>query len=88
MTGSNFAKSYNVLTGDVDMMNPSNQNYGEVAWLPAGNKYCAGNEGKTNMPVALIVFGDKSHTDLHEALLFTPIIFTMTLFNQLAHNNT
>ncbi len=27
------------------------------------------------MPVALIVFGDKSHTDLHGALLLTPIIF-------------
>ncbi len=40
------------------------------------------------MPVALIVFGDKSHTDLHGALLLTPIIFTMTLFNQLACNNT
>jgi hypothetical protein len=92
MTESNFAEGYNVLTGNVGMMNPSNQEYGEVhtgqAWLPTWNKYCGGNEGKTNMPVALIVFGDKSHTDLHEALLFTPIIFTMTLFNQLAHNNT
>jgi hypothetical protein len=39
------------------------------------------------MPVALIVFGDKSHTDLHRALLLTPIIFTMTLFNQSACNN-
>ncbi len=62
------------------MMNPSNQKYGEVhtgeAWLPAQNKYCGGNEGKTNMPVALIVFGDKSHIDLHGALLLTPIIFT------------
>jgi hypothetical protein len=85
MTDSNFAKGYNVLTGDVDMMNPTNQKYGEVhtgeAWLPAWNKYCGGNEGKTNMPVALIVFGDKSHTDLHEALLLSPIIFTMTLCN-------
>jgi hypothetical protein len=92
MTESNFAKGYNVLTGDVDMMNSSNQKYGEVhtgeAWLPAQKKYCDGNEGKTNMPVALIVFGDKSHTDLHGALLLTPIIFTMTLFNQLARNNT
>jgi hypothetical protein len=67
------------------MTNPSNQKYGAVhtreAWLPARNKYCGGNEGKTNIPVALIVFGDKSHTDLHGAFLLTPIIFTMTLFN-------
>ncbi len=40
------------------------------------------------MPVALIVFGNKFHTDLHGALLLTPIIFTMTLFNQWACNNT
>jgi hypothetical protein len=85
MMESNFAEGYNVLTGNVDMMNPSNQKYGEVhtgeAWLPARNKYCGGNEGKANMSVALIVFGGKSHTDLHGALLLTPIIFTMALFN-------
>jgi hypothetical protein len=85
ITESNFAECYNVLTGGIDMMNPSNQKYGEVhtgeAWLPAQNKYCGRNEGKINMPVALIVFGDKSHTDLHQVLLLTPIIFTMTLFN-------
>ncbi len=92
MTESNFAEGYNVLTGDVDMINPSNQKYGEVhtweAWLPARNKYCGGNEGKTNMPVALVVFGDKSHTDLYGALLLTQIIFTMTLFNRSTCNDT
>jgi hypothetical protein len=36
----------------------------------------------------LIVFGDKSHTDLHGTLSLTPIIFTLTLFNQSTHNNT
>jgi hypothetical protein len=40
------------------------------------------------MPVALIVFGDKSHTDLHGTLSLTPIIFTQTLLNRLARNNT
>jgi hypothetical protein len=38
MTDSNFAKGYNVLTGEVDMNNPCNSKYGEVhtgdAWLP------------------------------------------------------
>ncbi len=33
------------------------------------------------MPVGLIVFGDKSHTDLHGVLSLTPIIFTFTFFN-------
>jgi hypothetical protein len=85
ITESDFAKGYNVLTGDADMMNPSNQKYEEVHtgdWLPERKKYCGGNEGKINMPVALIVFGDKSHTDLHGALLLR------SLFNQAAHNNT
>jgi hypothetical protein len=40
------------------------------------------------MPVGLIVFGDKSHTNLHETLSLTPIIFTLSLFNQTARNNT
>ena len=88
MTDSNFAKGYNVLTGEVDMNNPYNFKYGEVhtgdAWLPARNRYCTVTEQPT-MPVALIVFGDKSHTDLHRTLSLTPIIFT---FNQSARNNT
>jgi hypothetical protein len=33
------------------------------------------------MPVRLIVFGDKSHTDLHGALALTPIIFALTMLN-------
>ncbi len=40
------------------------------------------------MPDGLIVFGDKSHTDLHGALSLTPIIFTLTLFNRAAQNDS
>jgi hypothetical protein len=40
------------------------------------------------MPVGLIVFGDKSHTNLHRTLASAPIIFTLTLFNRTSHNNT
>ncbi len=40
------------------------------------------------MPIALIIFGDKSHTDLHGALALTPIIFTLTLFNITSWNNS
>jgi hypothetical protein len=72
---------YNVLTGEFDN-HPANNKNGEVhtgdAWLPARNRYC---QNKTDMPVELIVFGDKSHTDLHGALSPTPIVFTLTLFN-------
>ena len=38
------------------------------------------------MPIAPIVFGDKSHTDLHESLAVTLIIFTLTYFNRFARN--
>jgi hypothetical protein len=91
MTSSNYAEGYNILTGEVDMNNPCNSKYGKVhtgdAWLPASNRYCAVTKQPT-MPVALIVFGDKSHTDLHGTLSLTPIIFTLTLFNQSTCNNT
>jgi hypothetical protein len=91
MTDSNFAKGYNVLTKKVDMNNLCNSKYGEVhtgdAWLPARNRYCTVTEQLT-MPVALIVFKDKSHTDLHGTLSLTPIMFTLTLFNRSARNNT
>ncbi len=40
------------------------------------------------MPVGLIVFGDKSHRDLHGALSLTLIIFTLTLFNRAAQNDS
>ncbi len=76
-----------MLTGEVDD-HPANKNYGKVhtgdAWLPARDRYC---QNKTDMPVGLIVFGDKSHTDLHGALSLTPIIFTLTLFNRAAQND-
>jgi len=84
MVDTNFADGFNVLTGDVDVNNPSNDKYGEVhtgdAWIPARDRYCSNPQGPT-MPVGLIVFGDKSHTNLHGTLSLTPIIFTLTLFN-------
>jgi hypothetical protein len=91
MSNTNFAEGYNVLTGDVDNNNPCNQKYGEVhtgdAWLPDRDRYCA-NRNRPTMPVGLVVFGDKSHTDLHGTLALTPIIFTLTFFNRPSRNNT
>jgi hypothetical protein len=91
MVDTNFADGYDVLTGDVDVNNPTNDKYGEVhtgdAWIPARDRYCSNPQGPT-MPVGLIVLGDKSHTDLHGTLSLTPFIFTLTLFNQTARNNT
>ncbi len=91
MVDTNFADGYGVLTGDVDANNPSNDKYREVhtgdAWIPARDRYCSNPQGPT-MPGGLIVFGDKSHTNLHGTLSLTPVIFTLTLFNQTARNNT
>ncbi len=91
MVDTNFADGYDVLTGDVNVNNPSNDKYREVhtgdAWIPARDGYCSNPQGHT-MQVGLIVFGDKSHTNLHGTSSLTPIIFTHTLFNQTARNNT
>ena len=91
MSPKNFADGYDVLSGDVDQHHPSNTNYGEVhtgdAWIPARDRFCS-NTGEKELPVALIIFGDKLHTDLHDTLALTPIIFTLSLFNRESRNYT
>jgi hypothetical protein len=88
MKESNFAEGYNVLTGEVLIDHPNNKKYSEIhtgdAWSPARTRYCL---NANDMPVALIVFVDKTHTDLHGALSLTPIIFTLSLFNRASRNN-
>jgi len=93
MNNNNIAEGYDVFTGDVDPRNISNNRYGEIhtgdEWLPARNRFCHPPDDTHNdMPVGLVIFGDKSHTDLHGALALTPIIFTLTLFNRSSRNNT
>ena len=89
MHDNNLAEGYDIFTGRVDSKNPINAKYGEVhtgdAWRPARKHYC-GKKGE-KMPIALIVFGDKTATDLHGDLSVTPIIFTLTFFNRAARNN-
>ena len=84
MHPDNLAPGVDVHTGKVDESNSANKYYGEVhtgnAWEPARAHYCGDNDA--NMPIALIVFGDKSHTDLHGSLAATPIIFYPDLFQQ------
>ncbi len=66
MKESNFIEGYNVLTGEVLRGHPENKKYSEVhtcdAWKPAMKRYC---QNVKDMLVALIVFADKTHTDLH-----------------------
>jgi hypothetical protein len=88
MNEKKFAEGYDVFTGEVDN-HLANNKYGEVhtgdAWIPARDRYCQNN---TDMLVGLIVFIDKSHMDLHGALSLSPIIFTLTLFNCAACNDS
>ncbi len=88
MREENFAPGYDIFTGAELDDCECNNSYGEVhtgdAWRPAVTQYC-GSDGKF-MPVALIVFGDKSHTDLHGLLSVEPVSFTLSLFNRSARN--
>ena len=88
MQEKNFAEGYDIYTGEVDDNHPSNDNYGEIhtgdAWEQARVRFC-GADGEF-MPIALVIFGDKTFTDKHGALAITPIIFTLTLFNKEARN--
>jgi hypothetical protein len=93
MNDSNIAAGYDLFTGNVDDSFPDNQCYGEVhtgdEWIKAKNRYCTNTDEIDNdMPIALIVFGDKTHTDLHGTLAVTPLTFTLTCFNRSARNNT
>ena len=87
MKDENLAPGYDLHTGK-----PTEEitHYGEVhtgdAWEPARNHYCGTHENNHNMPVSLIIFGDKSHFDLHGALSTTPLIFTLSCFNKEARN--
>jgi len=89
MQDKNIAEGHNLSTGRAYYNIQHNNHYGEIhtgdAWKPALTSFC-GNEGKV-MPITLIVFGDKTYTDLYGSLLVTPIIFTLTLFNSSARNN-
>ena len=89
MKEENFAPGYDIYTGEVDVQHPHNQNYREVhtgdAWKGVRD-HCCGTE-KEYMHIALIVFGNKTHTDLYGTLSITPVLFTLTLFNRVATNN-
>jgi hypothetical protein len=88
MKKENIADGYNIFTGEEWDDEACNNNYGEIhtgdAWTPARLRYC-GIECKY-MPIALVLFGDKSHTDLHGMLSVEPVSFTLSLFNQRARN--
>ena len=81
MKPHNLAPGYDVCTGKA-----SNEStvYSEIhtgkAWEPARKHYC-GNVS-SNMPIALVVFGDKSHFGNTGTLQTMPLIFTLSCFSQ------
>jgi hypothetical protein len=87
MQPKNIAPGYDIFTGR--SVGCQDGRYGKIhtgdAWEPARKHFC-GNNHPMNMPIALVIFGDKSHLDLHGSLSTLPIIFTLTCFNQESRN--
>ncbi len=70
MDKANIAEGYDMSTGDVDKTHMANKRYGEIHtgddWLPARDRFCTRNDDTHNdIPDGLIIFGDKSHTNLY-----------------------
>ena len=87
MNPDNIADGYDLFTGKV---NGPDNHYGEIhtgdAWIPARNHFCG--EHPNNMPLALVIFGDKSHLDLHGSLSTLPLTFTLSCFNERSRNKS
>ncbi len=87
MHPDNIAEGYDLFTGMV--IGPDNL-YGEIhtgdAWVLARNHFCG--ENPNNMPLALVIFGDKSHLDLHGSLSTLPLTFTLSCFNEQSRNKS
>jgi hypothetical protein len=88
MQPMNIAPGYDIFTGR-SVGHQEDDRYGEIntgdPWEPAHKHFC-GDHHPMNMPITLVIFGDKSHLDLHGSLLTLPIIFTLTCFKQESRN--
>ncbi len=92
MKEENFANGYDIFTGNVDENHEANKNYREIhtgdEWLPSRDFFRQPHHNFTSdMHIGIVIFGYRSHTDLHGALSLTPIIFTLTFFNQRSCND-
>ncbi len=79
MHPNNIAEEYDIFTGKGSQPDDV---YGEIhtgdAWEPARQHFCG--DDPSNMPLALVIFGDKSHLDLHGTLSTLPLTFTLSCF--------
>ena len=66
-----------------------NNDFGEIhtgyAWEPARQRFCSDIPHTT--PIALVVFANKSHLDVHGLLSTLAIIFTLSFFNEKSRNS-
>ena len=86
MKKENIADGYDLFTGKSvgEVLHLGDIHTGE-AWEPARQRFC-GDEPH-NMPIALVIFADKSHLDLHGTLSTIPLIFTLSCFNEQSRNS-
>ncbi len=85
MQPKNIASVYDIFTG---ISVGCEDRFSEIrtwdAWEPACQHFCG--DHPMNMPIALVIFSDKSYLDLHGSLSTLPIIFTLSCFNQVSRN--
>ena len=82
MEDHNLAPGLDIFTGQAEESNVLGEVHTGEAWPAAVEKFRGSNE--LDMPVGMIIFIDKTHTDLHGSLSTTPVLFTLTLFGQKA----
>ena len=87
MKEENMASNYDVFTGKprgpstkLDEIHTGN------AWEPARQHYCG--DDPDALPMGLVLFYDKTHTDLHGSLATAPLIAVPTFFNQSCRSNS
>jgi hypothetical protein len=89
MNPNNITQGYNLFSGKSEEGQGLGDVYGEIhtgnIWDETVYHFCG--DHPQNMPLGLVIFGDKSHLDLKGALSKLPIIFTFTCFNQNSKNS-
>jgi hypothetical protein len=86
MQEKNLARGLDVFTGvETELSDKFGEIHTGESWSRAVAHHI--KDGSGDMPIGLVVFGDKSHFDTHGALATTPLSFTLSIFNQEARNS-
>ena len=87
MRESNFIPDFDIFSGEETKLGPhvcGDIHTGDL-YKSAKDIYCKNKE--KDFPLPLIIFYDKTHTDLHGSLSTAPVMFTLGFFNQSARNS-